>query len=32
MGLCTGRVGAMPLLVLGHGEQGVKRGLVGSQR
>ena len=29
MGLCAGRVGAMPLLVL---RQGVKRGLVGLQR
>ena len=26
VGLCAGRVGAMPLLVLRHGKQGVKRG------
>ena len=32
VGLCAGRVGAMPLLVLGHGGQGVKRGLLGLQK
>ena len=32
VGLCAGRVGAMPLLVLWHGGQGVKRGLLGLQK
>ena len=32
MGLCAGCVRAMLLLVLRHGGQGVKRGLVGLQR
>ena len=32
VGLCAGRVRAMPLLVLRHGKQGVKRGQMGSQR
>ena len=32
VGLCAGRVGAMPLLVLRHGGQGVKRGLLGLQK
>ena len=32
VGLCAGRVGAMPLLVLRHGKQGVKRGLMGLQK
>ena len=31
VGLCAGRVGAMPLLVLGQVGQGVKRGLMGLQ-
>ena len=32
VGLCAGRVGAMPLLVLRHGKQGVKRGQMGLQK
>ena len=32
VGLCAGRVGAMPLLVLRHGKQGVRCGQMGLQR